>query len=67
MESEISKISAKYEAQIAAYERKGINPLTKKLMEKARTEQAKAIAQRTEELEQEKMRSVDKIKAGLMD
>ena len=36
-------------------------------MEKARTEQAKAIAQRAEELEQEKMRSVDKIKAGLMD
>jgi len=34
-------------------------------MEKARTEQSKAIAQRREELEAEKMRNVDKIKAGL--
>jgi len=37
-EAEIRKISTKFEAQIAAYERKGINPLTKKLMEKARNE-----------------------------
>jgi len=36
-------------------------------MEKARNEQSKAIAQRTEELESEKMRTIDKIKAGLFD
>ena len=67
LEAEIKKISAKFEAQIAAYERKGINPLTKKLMEKARNEQSKAITLKREELETEKMRNVDKIKAGLVE
>jgi len=41
--------------------------LTKKLMEKARNEQNKAIALRRDELEAEKRRTVDKIKAGLVD
>lgn len=36
-------------------------------MEKARNEQSKAIGIKSEELEAEKMRTVDKIKAGLFD
>ena len=34
-------------------------------MEKSRNEQEKAIALKTDELEQERLRTVDKIKAGL--
>ena len=67
IQAEIAKIDSKFDAQVQAYERKGVNPLTKKLMDKARNEQAKAVAQRREELEQEKNRTIDKIKAGLYD
>ena len=35
---EISKVSEIYLSRIRGYEKKGINPLTKKLIEKARTE-----------------------------
>lgn len=51
IDAEIEKISEKYEAKIQAQERKGLNPLTKKLIEKARNEQAKAIEAKTDELE----------------
>ena len=67
MRSEIAKISQKYEQQIQNYQKKGLNPLTKKLMEKAKNEQTQAVAKKKEELEQEKMRNIDKIKAGLFD
>lgn len=40
LRNEVAKISEKYEAQIRSYEKKGINPLTKKLIEKAKTEQS---------------------------
>lgn len=43
MQAELGKIEAKYASQVAAYEKKGINPLTKKLMEKARNEQVKVM------------------------
>ena len=36
-------------------------------MEKARNEQTKAVTLRRQELEAEKMRNVDKIKAGLVE
>ena len=67
LKAEIAKISQKYESQIQSYEKKGINPLTKKLIEKAKNELKQAVAKRTEELEQEKLRNVDKIKAGLFE
>jgi len=42
-----------------------LNPLTKKLIEKARQEQNKAIEKKKQELEELKLREVDKIKAGI--
>ena len=64
--NEISKISEKYDAQIKSYEKKGINPLTKKLIEKAKTEQSQAIEKKKQELETIKLREMDKIKAGVV-
>lgn len=64
--NEISKISEKYDAQIKSYEKKGINPLTKKLIEKAKTEQSQAIEKKKQELETIKLRETDKIKAGVV-
>ena len=43
-----------------------MNPLTKKLIEKAKSERAQALDKRRQELEAEKLRNVDKIKAGLV-
>ena len=67
LKAEIAKISQKYDQQIQNYQKKGLNPLTKKLIEKAKTEQTQAVAKKKEELEQEKLRNIDKIKAGLFD
>jgi hypothetical protein len=64
--NEISKICEKYDAQIKSYEKKGINPLTKKLIEKAKTEQSQAIEKKKQELETIKLRETDKIKAGVV-
>ena len=66
LNDEIEKISQKYDSQIKTYEKKGVNPLTKKLIEKAKSERAQAIEKRQKELEAEKLRNIDKIKAGLM-
>ena len=38
LESEIRKLSEKYDSQIHSYEKKGLNPLTKKLIERTITE-----------------------------
>lgn len=43
-----------------------MNPLTKKLIEKAKSEREQAIGKRRQELEAEKLRNIDKIKAGLV-
>jgi hypothetical protein len=48
------KISAKYLQQIDTYEKKGLNALTKKLIEKTQLEMSKAQAKRREELERER-------------
>jgi hypothetical protein len=63
--AEVSTISQKYEQEILRQQRKGLNPLTKKLIEKARQEQSKAIEKKKQELEELKLREVDKIKAGI--
>ena len=42
IESELAKIAVKYETQIESYQKKGLNPLTKKLIEKAKQELQKA-------------------------
>ena len=47
----MDKIAAKYQAQITTYEKKGLNPLTKKLIEKAKQEMAKAQSKRRAEME----------------
>lgn len=67
LKNEVAKISEKYEAQIKSYEKKGINPLTKKLIEKATTEQSQAIEKKRLEMETVKHRETDKIKAGIAD
>ena len=46
MQIELQKVSAKFEESIEAYEKKGVNPLTKKLIEKKKTEMAQAIQKR---------------------
>lgn len=66
LNQEIAKISEKYEAQIQAFEKKGINPLTKKLIEKAKTEQNVAIESKRQDMEAVKRRETDKIKAGVV-
>ena len=38
VDEELQKIGAKYQAQIDSYTKKGLNPLTKKLIEKAQKE-----------------------------
>ena len=46
-------IGIKYNTQIKQYENKGLNALTKKLIEKAKGEMAKAQEKRRVELQQE--------------
>ena len=59
------KISAKYLQQIEAYEKKGLNALTKKLIEKTQLEMQKAETKRKDELERERQEEIDKILNGV--
>jgi len=65
VDEELQKIASKYQAQIDSYTKKGLNPLTKKLIEKAQKEMENAQSKRREEMEKDKDREVDKIRAGL--
>lgn len=62
---ELQKISAKYLQQIEAYEKKGLNALTKKLIEKTQLEMQKAETKRKDELERERQEEIDKILNGV--
>jgi CRISPR/Cas system-associated endonuclease Cas1 len=61
----LQKISAKYLQQIEAYEKKGLNALTKKLIEKTQLEMQKAETKRKDELERERQEEIDKILNGV--
>lgn len=61
----MQKISAKYLQQIEAYEKKGLNALTKKLIEKTQLEMQKAETKRKDELERERQEELDKILNGV--
>lgn len=61
----MQKISAKYLQQIEAYEKKGLNALTKKLIEKTQLEMQKAETKRKDELERERQEEIDKILNGV--
>ena len=50
MQAEIEKVEVKYRVQIEQYEAKGVNPLTKKLIEKIENEMCKAVNKKREEL-----------------
>ena len=64
---ELAKVSKDFENRIQNYEKQGINPLTKKLIERQKTQMQQALTKRQEELEQDRLRNLDKIKAGLID
>lgn len=64
VEVELQKISSKYQQQIEAYEKKGLNALTKKLIEKTQLEMQKAQTKRREELERERQVELEKILNG---
>ena len=51
METELAKIDKKYGQQIEQYQKKGLNALSRKLIEKAQTEMAKAKDKKKVELE----------------
>lgn len=49
LQEDLDRIALKYNTQIESYEKKGLNALTKKLIEKAKTELVKAQDKKREE------------------
>ena len=49
IEEDIQRITLKFTQQIEGYQKKGLNALTKKLIEKTEGELVKAVAKRREE------------------
>lgn len=66
LEQDVEKLSAKYLLQIEGYQKKGVNALTKKLIEKVQNEMAKVVDRRREDAFAEKQAKMDAIRAGLL-
>ena len=60
----MAQVESKYRQQIEGYEKKGINALTKKLIEKTQQELLKAQNKKREEMMAEKELRMQKIREG---
>lgn len=60
----ITQIEQKYQQQIDGFEKRGINSLTKKLIEKTQSELVKAKARKTQEMLADKQLKISAIRMG---